>query len=219
MTIISSVLAINIETSPQLRSTQMIVPKEICDKHSDLEIIQKSLAELDFFSCLYERYEAQLLRYIKRLVHVSDEEAEDILQESFISIWKHLRGFDQSLKLSSWIYRIVHNQAVSLLRKKQSHGEHDRVDWNDTIGSDIPDETVMGLLKEGQDIDHDTHALLERLPLPYKEVLMLKFLEAMSYEEISDVLKLPEGTVATRINRAKKAFRQLAEAQHLHFEL
>lgn len=197
----------------------MLVPKEICDKHSDLEIIQKSLVEVDFFSCLYERYEARLLRYIKRLTHISEEEAEDVLQESFISIWKNLRGFDQSLKLSSWIYRIVHNQAVSLLRKKKSHGEQDRVEWDDAIGSDIPDEAILGLLKEGNDLDKDTHELLERLPLQYKEVLMLKFLEDMSYEEISDVLKLPEGTVATRINRAKKAFRQLAAARHLHFEL
>ena len=55
--------------------------------------------------------------------------------------------------------------------------------------------------------------MLGELPLKYKEVLVLKFLENMSYEEISDVLKIPEGTVATRINRAKKAFRQLAE-QH-----
>ncbi len=54
-----------------------------------------------------------------------------------------------------------------------------------------------------------THEVLELLPLKYKTVLILKFLEGMSYEEISGVLKIPEGTVATRINRAKKAFAKM----------
>ena len=197
----------------------MVVPKEICDKYSEMEIIQKALIEVDFFSCLYERYEARLLRYIKRLTHATNMEAEDILQESFINIWKNLHAFDQGLKLSSWIYRIVHNQAVSGLRKKLSYGKDEAMEWDETLNASIPDETPGNGLEELPDLDQSTHAVLEQLPLPYKEVLVLKFLENMSYEEISDVLKMPEGTVATRINRAKKAFRHLAEAQHVSFEL
>ena len=63
--------------------------------------------------------------------------------------------------------------------------------------------------------DRHIHEILDQLPLKYKEVLVLKFLESMSYEEISDILKIPEGTVATRINRAKKAFRKLTEKDAL----
>lgn len=197
----------------------MVVPKEICDKYSEMEIIQKALVEVDFFSCLYERYEARLLRYIKRLTHATNMEAEDILQESFINIWKNLHAFDQGLKLSSWIYRIVHNQAVSGLRKKLSYGKDEAMEWDETLNASIPDETPGNGLEDLPDLDQSAHAVLEQLPLPYKEVLVLKFLENMSYEEISDVLKMPEGTVATHINRAKKAFRHLAEAQHVSFEL
>ncbi|MBK9013753.1 MAG: RNA polymerase sigma factor [Saprospiraceae bacterium] len=197
----------------------MVVPKEICDRFSELEIIQKALVEVDFFSCLYDRYEARLLRYIKRLAQVTDTEAEDILQESFISIWKNLYAFDQSLKLSSWIYRIVHNQAVSAFRKKKSYGRDEKVTWDDALNASIPDDTSLADAGEMQDIDLSLHEVLEQLPLHYKEVLMLKFLENMGYEEISDVLKIPEGTVATRINRAKKAFKSLAEAQHIIFDL
>ncbi len=196
----------------------MVVPKEICDRYSELEIIQKALVEVDFFSCLYERYEARLLRYIKRLAQVTDTEAEDVLQESFINIWKNLHAFDQSLKLSSWIYRIVHNQAVSAFRKKKSYGKDGKVAWDDAFNTSIPDD--MPQSEEAMlDIDLSMHEVLEQLPLHYKEVLMLKFLENMGYEEISDVLKIPEGTVATRINRAKKAFKHLAETKHINFEL
>lgn len=197
----------------------MVVPKAICDKYSELEIIQRALEEVDYFSCLYERYEARLLRYIKRLAKLSDAEAADVLQEAFINIWKNLRGFDQSLKLSSWIYRIVHNQALSAFRKKKSFGKEDKATWDEGLAAQLPDQAPLADSLEMDDLDLSTHEVLDRMPLHYKEVLVLKFLESMSYEEISDVLKLPEGTVATRINRAKKAFRELAEAQHLDFHI
>ncbi|MEZ4934919.1 MAG: sigma-70 family RNA polymerase sigma factor [Saprospiraceae bacterium] len=197
----------------------MIISKQICDGFSDLEIIQKSLEEIDFFSCLFERYEEKMLRYIKRVAIVTREEAEDILQESFIKIWKNLHAFDQSLKLSSWIYRIVHNQTISSLRKKKSYGKDQQVELNESLFAEMA-EGKEGLsetdLAEREAL---TERILSQLPLPYKEVLVLKFLENMSYEEISDVLKIPEGTVATRINRAKKGFREISNRQFVSFEI
>lgn len=183
--------------------------KEICRQLSDLEIIRKSLEQVDFFSCLYERYEERLLRYINRLG--IQEEAEDVLQEAFINIWKNLNGFDPSLKFSSWVYRVVHNQVVSCIRKKKSFGKDQKEVFEDSRFADLPDDPAGDAAEILEEKDRHTHELLDMLPLPYKEVMVLKFLEDMSYEEISDILKIPEGTVATRINRAKKAFRQLSE--------
>ncbi len=184
--------------------------KDLCRQLSDLEIIRKSLEEVDFFSCLYERYEASLLRYVKRL-GVTEEEAQDVLQEAFINIWKNLHAFDQSLKLSSWLYRIVHNQAISCLRRKKSFGKDQRAAFDEGLLVHISDSDQDEDSPEALE-EKDQHAreLLDQLPLPYKEVMVLKFLEEMSYEEISDVLKIPEGTVAARINRAKKALRKLS---------
>jgi RNA polymerase sigma-70 factor (ECF subfamily) len=62
-----------------------------------------------------------------------------------------------------------------------------------------------------------THKVLDKLALKYREVLILRFMEKMSYEEISDVLKIPEGTVAIRINRAKKMFVKIAEKENISF--
>ncbi|MCB9277090.1 MAG: sigma-70 family RNA polymerase sigma factor [Lewinellaceae bacterium] len=189
----------------------MHITKDTCRQLSDLDIIRRAMEEVDYFSCLYERYEARLLRYIKRMGALTEEEAQDVLQEAFIKVWKNLHAFDQNLKLSSWLYRIVHNQAVSCLRKKQSFGKDQTAGFNEGLLAHIPDggpgeESPEALEEKDQHI----HALLNQLPLPYKEVMVLKFLEDMSYEEISDVLKIPEGTVATRINRAKKALRKLS---------
>lgn len=189
----------------------MLTPKFICDGLSDLEIIRKSLEVVDYFSCLYERYEEKLMRYIRRVAFATDEEAADILQESFIKIWKNLNAFDQSLKLSSWIYRIVHNEAISFLRQKKSFGKNRNIPWDDDRYANLPDDSLPEEAGELENRDKLTHRILSRLPAQYKEVLILKFLENMSYEEISDILKIPEGTVAIRINRAKKIFRKYAE--------
>ncbi|MDP2058957.1 MAG: RNA polymerase sigma factor [Flavobacteriaceae bacterium] len=183
---------------------------------SDNEIVKKSITNIEYFSCLYNRYEATLLRYVKRMALVDDDQAEDILQEAFIKIWRNLNDFNQDLKLSSWIYRIVHNEAISFWRKKKSFGKDRQIILKDNLLEDIPIdfEIVDGHRKN----DLLTHEILELLPLKYKSVLVLKFIERMSYQEISDVLKIPEGTVAARINRAKKKIIEETSKKYIPFK-
>ncbi len=184
----------------------MLVPEKTCNELNDQEIIRRSLETVDYFSCLYERYEARLLSYIKRITHCDHAEAEDILQEAFIKIWRNLHAYNPELKLSSWIYRIVHNQAISTLRKNSSFGKDHKIEWDETLPAGLADKTPSFAEPEEEIDIHMIADTLNLLPLPYREVLVLRFMEDLSYEEISDVLKIPEGTVATRINRAKKAF-------------
>lgn len=114
-------------------------------------------------------------------------------------------------EIVDWIYRIVHNEAISFLRRKKSYGKDQQVPLDEQIFSAVPDDTAPEEAEELENRDKLTHQVLAQLPDLYREVLVLKFLENMGYEEISDILKIPEGTVATRINRAKKAFRKIAE--------
>ena len=193
----------------------MAVSKGICESLTDKEIISKSLEQVEYFACLYDRYEPRFQRYIQKISVCSREEANDILQDAFIKIWKNLNNYDDGLKLSSWLYRIVHNETISFCRKKRSYGKSNVVE--------IDNSNLINLAEEQPDeIDPEekyflTHQVLDQLELKYREVLILKFLEKMSYEEISDVLKIPEGTVAIRINRAKKVFKNLADKQNISF--
>jgi RNA polymerase sigma-70 factor, ECF subfamily len=191
----------------------MIVTPEKCKELTDSEIIAKSLENLDYFSCLYQRFEPDLLRYIFRISGLDTQEAQDILQDSFIKVWRNLNEFDATLKLSSWIYRIVHNETVSYIRKKKSYGKDNTIDV----------ELYYNILTEESSKSSDpgrnsffTMEILDRLPFKYKDVMVLKFLEKKSYEEISDILKIPEGTVAIRINRAKKKLREIYEKNNDH---
>lgn len=193
----------------------MVVTKQICNQLSDNEIVRKSIDDIDYFSCLYERYEPNLLRYIKRITLMDDDQANDILQEAFIKIWINLKEFNPNMKLSSWIYRIVHNETVSFWRKNKSYGKDKNVKLKDDLFADFSTDSETSEDKEQKATL--TFEILELLPLKYKSVLVLKFLENMSYQEISDVLKIPEGTVAIRINRAKKKFIEMTSEKHISF--
>jgi RNA polymerase sigma-70 factor (ECF subfamily) len=138
------------------------------------------------------------------------EEAEDILQDAFVKVWKNLHFFDNSLKLSSWLYRIVHNQVVSTWRRDKWKRTNPFLELSEGLLQTIAEDMEMHQVSE-----EDFKKHLDRLPGNYREVLILRYFEEMSYEEISDILKIPEGTVATRINRAKKAFASLGK---MHFE-
>lgn len=193
----------------------MVIKKEICDKFDDQELVKQSLENVDYFGCIYERYESRLLAYIKRISYAGDAEAEDILQESFIKIWKNLNEFDHKLKLSSWLYRIVHNTTVSYFRGKSSFGKDNVIQLDDHIMLELRDELELDL--DVETIHHFTNKVLNKMPEKYRQYLILRFFEKLSYDEISDVLKVPEGTVATRINRAKKIFKKTAEKENISF--
>ncbi|MBK8504679.1 MAG: sigma-70 family RNA polymerase sigma factor [Saprospiraceae bacterium] len=180
----------------------MIISQEICNQFSDKEIILKSLEDIDFFSCLYQRYETKLTFYIHRISKVTDEEAEDILQEVFIKVWKSLHAIDPALKLSSWLYRVVHNEVVSRWRKNKWSRDNPTIAISDDMLQSLADD--MELKKPTEEVINQ--ALL-KISEKYRKVLVLKYFEELSYEEISDILKMPEGTVATRLNRAKQSLK------------
>lgn len=177
---------------------------DCCNELEDEQLVTLAIEHHRYFACIVDRYSSKLLRYIMRISDVSKEEAEDILQETYINAYKYLRSFDSSLSFSSWIYRIAHNQVISQFRKRQVRPHGHTIDLEDNalehIASELNviDDVEKSLLKD------KIGTVLDDLPLKYKEVLVLRFLEDKSYSEIADILKKPEGTIATLLNRAKK---------------
>src|SRR5210317_1797491 len=96
------------------------INKHICEGLSDTEIVERALIQLDFFYCLVIRFELPLLRYIRRISSFNEADAEDILQDAFIKIWRNLNAYRPDIKLSSWLYRIVHNETISHWRKHKT---------------------------------------------------------------------------------------------------
>ena len=176
-------------------------------KKTDEELVKLVLSNPDDFLYLARRYEAQLLRYIKRISSFNQEEAEDILQDAFIKVYQNLNSFDNNLKFSSWIYRIIHNQVISHYRKVKARPEYYSGEINEDILNNLASN--LNIIKEVDNkyLRREIDEVLAKLDFKYREVLVLKFLEEKNYQEISDILKKPTGTIATLINRAKKKFK------------
>jgi RNA polymerase sigma-70 factor (ECF subfamily) len=107
----------------------------------------------------------------------------------------------------------VHNETISFHRKKQSYGKNNVLPIDEIQLQDFQAE--LNLATDEIDKHKLTYKVLDKMPLKYKECIVLKYFEGMSYEEISDILKIPEGTVAIRINRAKKIFKKIVTKDHI----
>lgn len=184
---------------------------------TDEELVSLSLKDQEYFGCLVSRYEEKMLRYIRRISGVNVQNAEDILQDIFIKVYRNLNDFDQDLKFSSWLYRIAHNQVISEFRKKQARpqliGGEDIENFIHSVAStiNIANETDEKILRS------QVEKILEKIDLKYREALVLHYLEGKNYQEISDILRKPMGTVATLINRAKKNFKKETHNMNISF--
>lgn len=174
---------------------------------SDEQIIGKVLEDnKDIYIEIIKRYEKKLSHYLHKFISDQDE-IEDVLQVVFIKTYKNLYGFDQNKKFSSWIYRIAHNEAVNYLKKKKAS----KICLDD-VEYKLVDEKVD--LNNGIDnnfLKKDIEKILGSLKLKYREPLILFFFEGKSYEEISDILRIPKNTVGTLILRGKKLIKEELE--------
>lgn len=186
---------------------------EKCQNLDDNQLVTLSINDSQYFYCLMRRYEEKLANYVRRFTYLSDDDIADIVQDSFINAYSHLNDCDCDLKFSSWLYRIVHNQAINFMKKnKQSvkidlENDDEFVDWL-VADTNIEKETVT------KHFNDYIKTLIEELKPDYKEVIVLKFFEDKDYSEISDILQKPMGTVATLLSRAKIQFKQIYEKEN-----
>ncbi|OFW47341.1 MAG: hypothetical protein A2163_05995 [Actinobacteria bacterium RBG_13_35_12] len=187
-----------------------------CINKTDEQIVVLTLKNQNYYLYLMKRYETKLLNYILKISNISREDAEDILQEVFIKAYQNLNDFDLNYKFSNWIYSIAHNTTISVFRKKKVRPQ--TVSWEDKDLNDILESTLYAENTSLQKLTYK-HILkiTNQLPLKYKEVLILKFVEGKDYQEISDILHKPMGTIATLINRAKKSLKQGLEKEDIKF--
>lgn len=171
----------------------------------DSDIVKQSLEHKEAFGVLISRYESKLDRYIRRLGVSGKEDREDILQDVFVAVYRNLNGFDTALSFSSWIYRITHNETMSWYRKRRVRPEGHLVEEGEEVLLTVSDEEAGAeALLEGALNAERLNDALQRLDARYRNVIVLRYFEHKEYNDISDILKIPIGSVATLLHRAKK---------------
>ena len=178
------------------------------DQKTDEEIVGEVLENKEVFSLLIKRYERKLGRYIKRLGVDKDEDVEDLLQNSFIKAYRNIQDFDRKLSFSSWIYRIVHNETISFFRARSIRPEGNLVEAGEEIISFLHDDLDPWITANERNNAAHLTGSLNKLDEKYRNVIILRYFEGLEYEEIADILKIPAGSVATLIHRAKKKLGQ-----------
>lgn len=143
------------------------------------------------------------------------QEAEDVVQETFLRVYKNLDRYDESQKFSTWIYRIATNLCIDRLRKRKAvysldaeSSDHEGLDGYAMLPSDGKTPESELLLSETQRLIHDAIATL---PVKYKSVMILRYLQELSLQEISDVLDMPVTTIKTRVHRGREFLRRKLE--------
>lgn len=175
---------------------------------SDEDMVHVVLSgDVSAYEVLVKRYKKPLLRYATYITKGALY-AADVVQESFVKAYINLKSFNPSKKFSSWMYRIVHNEAVNRIRKESRFFSFDDMSWTDmfSLRTESLDDHI-----EAREIKSILRKSLQELPLTYRAPLVLFYLEDKTYDEISDVLRIPIGTVGTRINRGKKYLKKVVQ--------
>jgi len=171
------------------------------------------------FADLVELYKDKIYHLAYRMLG-NRQEAEDVVQETFLRVFRSLDRYDESLKFSTWIYRIGTNLAIDRLRRRRaaysldaetaSASDSDGQDWHGLLASEDMSPEGHVLLSETQRRIRDA---IRSLPEKYKSVVILKYLHDMSLQEIGDVLNMPVTTVKTRVHRGREFLRRRLEVE------
>ena len=168
------------------------------------------------FDVLVERYQTRLLNFVYRIVG-DRERAEDLVQEVFVRVYRHLGRFDRSKKFSTWIYTIASNLAKNELRNRSRNPlvlfTSMTKGWEDEerpLEFEDPTSRPDDLFRK-RHVRELVESSVAQLPTHHREVFVLREIEGRSYEEIAEITHCNLGTVKSRLNRARNSFAEIIE--------
>jgi len=185
------------------------------DNLSDAQIVALVLEGADeLYALIVTRYENKLLRYAMFLLKDYDI-ASDVTQEAFIKAYINLRSFKLNKQFSSWIYRILHNEAINSIRRGKKTCALEAVN---EVDDDFFVRFTSDEILDRRILKADVRKCLGQINLKYQEVLVLNFFDNLKYGEISDILHIPSSTVGVRIKRGKALLQKVCRSNGVSYE-
>jgi RNA polymerase sigma-70 factor (ECF subfamily) len=158
---------------------------------------------------IVDRYQEKLIRYVFQLLQ-DEHKAQDVVQDTLIKAFVNLRSFNSRKKFSSWIYRIAHNESINYLKKYKKEVKIKSEGWFERI---VDDNGNVEKEFEKKELRENIRKSVKKLPINYRSVVTLHYFEDKSYEEISDILRIPIGTVGTWLGRSKKVLAKMLKGK------
>lgn len=180
------------------------------EEHTDEDVaLLVQEGEMSAFKELVNRYEPKMMRYAHRFLFGYDD-AQDAIQNVFIKAYRNIKSFDSSRRFSPWLYRIAHNEFINFIKKRGREPvtffDPDTI-FPHPISKSRPDQEL-----DDQEIKKAIETSLKKLPIKYREPLILYYFESMDYKQISSIMHIPVATVGIRLRRGKHLLKKIYSA-------
>jgi RNA polymerase sigma-70 factor (ECF subfamily) len=184
-------------------------PRELDRRHEDMELVKRVQAgDREAFRRLFDRYNRRAFAVALGVVK-NQHDALDVVQEAFIKVHKHVGSFQGTSSFYTWLYRIVMNLAIDHTRRRRKVTDFDEtLDKQDSLadGAILPrvvNENPSKMIAR-QELSEHIQAALADLPDYHRAVILLREVEGLSYEEMAKVLRVPKGTIMSRLFHARR---------------
>ena len=195
--------------------SNIIDNKKLMTADEDIEyVVLCQKGDTEAFGVLVERHQKKMLNIAYRMMGDYDE-ACDVTQEAFLSAYKSIKKFKAEAKFSTWLYRIVVNYSKNRLKQLRNITQRESFSIDDSgemkiegaLCQSFAKDANPGAQMEKREREAQVQKCITSLDEEYREVLVLRDIQGLSYEEIKDILKIPEGTVKSRLSRARYALK------------
>ena len=156
------------------------------------------------FKELISLYKKRLYWHIRKII-ISHEDTDDVLQDTFIKIYKNIASFKGNSKLYSWMYRIATNEALSFLKRNSKHQQHR---LNEVANDFAINNLTSDIYFEGNDIQLKLQQAIATLPQKQRLVFNMRYFDNIKYKDISDILETSEGALKASYHIAVKKIKQ-----------
>ena len=178
---------------------------------TDVELIAKAISgREDGFEELVRRYQRPITNYVFRMLNDYDASL-DVTQEVFIKVYNSLSRYSSEYKFSTWLYRIAHNAAIDYIRRRSPNEQSIETENKDgayQLQIESPNPTPEQE-RERSEWRTEIEAVVKCLPAVYRELILLRHSQDLSYDEIAEITNLPLGTVKNRLFRAREMMREI----------
>lgn len=174
-------------------------PKEDLKNLTDSEVmaLYRAGRQEEAFNALVQAYKERLYWHIRRFV-CSHDDADDLLQDTFIKIWNGLENFREDSKLFTWVYRIATNEALNFIRRKKIRGMLSMEPLDSILHKKIDDDVWFN----GNELQRELHKAIQKLPTKQRLVFNLRYFDELSYNEISEILNTSPGSLKASYHHA-----------------
>ena len=186
-------------------------------------LIEKSKkGDIVAFEKLIETYQTKVFNIAYNMLNNYDD-ANDVAQEVFIRVYKSIKNFKGESSFSTWLYRITTNVCLDEIRKRKNRNvvsidEDIPFDDGEVTRQIVDDSPTPDIIAEKKELREIVNDAIDKLSEEHKTVIVLRELQGLSYEEISNIINCPERTVKSRINRARGALKNILKSKKELFD-